>query len=204
MTFVIGKTNFKSEVCSGSSFPTEAMVWINEVDSAKNLKELQSSNSFCERKIPDFEVLDSKFRLLPRSCWEDQKAPQDNLFLIGRQFAYIIFDCFKMRVTGEALLDLNDEHQVGRSAKFQMKTSLKILQKSAPAHSIVSAGYGAGKRSADSYSPLKYMVRRFVEHKMRDNNFNARNGDRFRQEAATWTANPRGNRKGKLKVTSRD
>ena len=34
------KMNFESEFCSSSSFPTEAMVWINEIDSARNMNEL--------------------------------------------------------------------------------------------------------------------------------------------------------------------
>ena len=37
--FVTCKMNFKSEVCSSSSFPAEAMVWINEIDSDRNMDE---------------------------------------------------------------------------------------------------------------------------------------------------------------------
>ena len=36
------------------------MVWINEIDSGRNMNELKSCNSTCGRMIPDFEVLDSK------------------------------------------------------------------------------------------------------------------------------------------------
>ena len=43
-----------------TSFPTEAMVWINEIDSARNMAELKSSHCKLGRKIPDLEVLDSK------------------------------------------------------------------------------------------------------------------------------------------------
>ena len=39
-SFVIWKMHFASEFCSSSSFPTEAMVWINEIDSARNMNEL--------------------------------------------------------------------------------------------------------------------------------------------------------------------
>ena len=44
-TFVIWKMNLKSGVCSSSSFPTEAMVRINEVDSARSMYEFKSSSS---------------------------------------------------------------------------------------------------------------------------------------------------------------
>ena len=40
-TFVNWKMNFKSEVCSSSSFPTEAMVWIIEVDSSRTVDLLE-------------------------------------------------------------------------------------------------------------------------------------------------------------------
>ena len=59
-TFVIWEMNFKSEVCSSSSFSTEAMVWINDVASARHTDEIKSSSSVLGRKIPDLEVLDSK------------------------------------------------------------------------------------------------------------------------------------------------
>ena len=69
-SFVTCKMNFKSEVSSNSSFPTEAMVWINETDSARDINELNSSYSILGRMLQDSEVLDSKkMRVLPSSCW---------------------------------------------------------------------------------------------------------------------------------------
>ena len=56
-SFVIWKMNFTSEVCSSSSFPTEAMVWISEVNSSRIVHELKSSSSILR---PNFDVLDSK------------------------------------------------------------------------------------------------------------------------------------------------
>ena len=35
------KMEFKRAVCSSTSFPTEAVVWINEVDSAENIEEFK-------------------------------------------------------------------------------------------------------------------------------------------------------------------
>ena len=49
------------------------------------------------------------------------------------------------------------------------------------------------KGEAASYSRL--MVRRYVEQKIRDNNFNARNEDQSLQGATAWKGNPRGNPK---------
>ena len=39
---------------------------------------------------------------------EKQNAQQDNRFLKGRQIAYLIFGYFKIRGTGQPLLDFND------------------------------------------------------------------------------------------------
>ena len=57
---VIWKVLFKIEVCSSSSFPKEAMGWINEIDSARNMDELISFTSILGRMLPDFWVLGSK------------------------------------------------------------------------------------------------------------------------------------------------
>ena len=117
-TLVIWKTNFKSEGCSSSSVPTEAMVWINEINSARNMDELKSSSSILGRMLPDFEVLDSKKasalkKLLSadftrRVHMEKLKEQQDIWLLKGRHIAWMIHDNFKISGTGEPLLDFND------------------------------------------------------------------------------------------------
>ena len=68
-TFVIWQMNLQREVCSSSSFSREAVVWINETDSARNMDELKLSNSILGRMILVLEVPDSKKkRQLSRSC----------------------------------------------------------------------------------------------------------------------------------------
>ena len=112
--FVIWKTNFKSAVCSSSSCSTEAMGWIKEIGSARNMDELKSSSSTLGPMLPDIEVLDSKIasalkKLLTADFKrEEEKTQQDNRFLSGRQIAYIVFDSFKISGTGGAPLDFND------------------------------------------------------------------------------------------------
>ena len=41
-------------------FQQNAMVWINEIDSARNMDELKWSSSVLGRMFPDFDQLDSK------------------------------------------------------------------------------------------------------------------------------------------------
>ena len=64
-SFVIRKMNFMSGVFSSPSFPTEATVWVNDIDSARKMNELMSSSSMSSSSIlgrmtPDFKVLASK------------------------------------------------------------------------------------------------------------------------------------------------
>ena len=56
-TFACWKIRFKTEVCTCSQFPTEAMLWIKEVESVDDLK---SSRSNKGTHGPDFELLDTR------------------------------------------------------------------------------------------------------------------------------------------------
>ena len=108
-TFACWKISFKTEVCSCSQFPTEAMQWIKEVEMVDSVDDLMSSSSIRGISMPNFEVLDAriasalnkiihKSRFKRRISLEEQKAQKQDSFLRGRQIAYLIYDYF--RVTG--------------------------------------------------------------------------------------------------------
>ena len=59
-TFACWKLRFKTEVCTCSQFPTEAMQWIKEVELVDSVDELRSSSSIRSIPMPDFEVLDAR------------------------------------------------------------------------------------------------------------------------------------------------
>ena len=59
-TFACWKIRFKTEVCTCSQFPTEAMQWIKEVELVESVDELRSSSSTRGISMPNFEVLDAK------------------------------------------------------------------------------------------------------------------------------------------------
>ena len=59
-TFACWKIRFKTEVCTCSQFPTEAMRWIKEVELVDSVDELRSSSSTRGISMPKFEVLDAK------------------------------------------------------------------------------------------------------------------------------------------------
>ena len=55
-----GKIRFKTEVCTCSQFPTEAMHWIKEVEMVDSVDDLKSSPSVRGIQMPNFEVLDAR------------------------------------------------------------------------------------------------------------------------------------------------
>ena len=59
-TFACWKIRFKTEVCTCSQFPTEAMHWIKEVELVDSVDELRSSSSTRGISMPNFEVLDAR------------------------------------------------------------------------------------------------------------------------------------------------
>ena len=108
-TFACWKIRFKTEVCTCSQFPTEAMQWIKEVELVDSVDELESSSSTRGIQMSNFEVLDARIasalnRIIHNSHFkrrvslEEQKAQKEDRFLRGRQIAYLIFEYF--RVTG--------------------------------------------------------------------------------------------------------
>ena len=108
-TFACWKIRFKTEVCTCSQFPTEAMQWIQEVELVDSVDELRSSSSTRGISMPNVEVLDARIasalskiihysHFKRRISLEEQKAQKQCRFLRGRQIAYLIYDYF--RVTG--------------------------------------------------------------------------------------------------------
>ena len=99
----------KTEVCTCSQFPTEAMQWIKEVELVDSVDELRSSSSTRGISMPYFEVLDARIASAPnkiiqntqfkrKASLEEQKAQKQDSFLRGRQIAYLMYHYF--RVTG--------------------------------------------------------------------------------------------------------
>ena len=103
--FACWKIRLKTEICTCSQYPAEAILWINEVE----VDDLKSSCSIRGIQTPDFEVLDAKIasalnriihntRFKKKVILEEQKPRKEYRFLRGRQIAYLIYEYF--RVTG--------------------------------------------------------------------------------------------------------
>ena len=90
-TFACWKIRFKTEVCTCSQFPTEAMQWIKEVELVDSVDELRSSSSSRGISMPNFEVLDARIasalnkiihnsHIKRRISLEEQKAQKQDRF----------------------------------------------------------------------------------------------------------------------------
>ena len=90
-TFACWKIRFKTEVCTCSQFPTEAMQWIKEVEMVDSVDDLRSSSSIRCIEMPNFEVLDARIapalnriihnsRFKRRINLEEQKGPEAGPF----------------------------------------------------------------------------------------------------------------------------
>ena len=101
VTSACWKIRFKTEVCTCSQFPTEAMQWIKEVELVDSVDDLKSSSSIRGISMPNFEVLDARIasalnkiihssHFKGRISLEEQEAQKEDRFLRGRQIAHLI------------------------------------------------------------------------------------------------------------------
>ena len=90
-TFACWKIRFKTEVCTCSQFPTEAMHWIKEVEMVDSVDDFKSSSSIRGMSMPNFEVLDARIasalnkithnsHFKRRISLEEQKGPEAGPF----------------------------------------------------------------------------------------------------------------------------
>ena len=95
-TFACWKIRFKTEVCTCSQFPTDAMLWIKEVEMVESVDDLKSSLSIRGTPGPNFELLDARIasalnkiiqntRFKKKVSLEEMQAQKEDRFLRGRQ-----------------------------------------------------------------------------------------------------------------------
>ena len=118
-TFACWNIRYKTEVCTCSQFPTEAMQWIKEVELVDSVDELRSSSSVRGISMPNFEVLDARIasalnKIIHNSHFkkkislEEQKAQKEDRFLRGRQIAYLIYEQFRVTGTDDSVENYTD------------------------------------------------------------------------------------------------
>ena len=119
--FQCWKVNFRTEVCLGTADPQISMLWIKEVEIAKSIDEHMTSRSIVGRTdFPDSNMLDSmiasalkqllntQMHFRKRVSVEEQRAPNHNRFIRGRQIAYMICEYSRATRAYEAVPGLSD------------------------------------------------------------------------------------------------
>ena len=115
------KVNFKTAVCSKSADPHLTMQWIKEVEIAKSVDDLMTSQSTTGRRdFPDCEMLDALIASALKSLLDkhvhfpkrvsvdEQRAQKYDRFLRGRQIAYMIYEHFRATGAYAAVQGLSD------------------------------------------------------------------------------------------------
>ena len=130
-TFACWKTRFKTEVCTCSQFPTEAMLWIKVVELVDSVDDLKSSCSVRGIPMLNFEVLDGKIasalnrivhntQIIRTVSLEEQKAKKEDRFFRGRQIAYLIYEYFRVTGANDSVVSCADQFTIVlRSDDFQ-------------------------------------------------------------------------------------
>ena len=118
-SFLVWNTRCKNHVTTCSDFPSEAMLWIKEVEMVDSLEEVKSSRSASGKNFPNFEMLDAKIasalnKIIQNSqskkkvSLEEQKAQKEDPLPRGRQIAFMIYDCFRVTGAHDTVLDYAD------------------------------------------------------------------------------------------------
>ena len=118
-SFPCWKIRFRNQVTTYSDFPSEAILWIKEVEMVDSMEELKSSRSAAGNYFPNFEMLDAKIasalnKIIQNSHFkkkvslEEQKAQKEDPFQRGRQIAFMIYDYFRVTGAHDTVLDYAD------------------------------------------------------------------------------------------------
>ena len=122
-------------------FPSDAMLWVKEVEMVDSLDKLKSSRSVNRKYLPDFEMLDAKIasalnRVIENSYFkkkvslEEQKAQKEDQFLRGRQTAFMIYDYFRVAGAHDTVLDYADLNSVTLHQEFDTRWDEVLLSMS--------------------------------------------------------------------------
>ena len=109
-----------TQVSSCSGFPSEAMLWIEEVEMVDSVDDLKSSRSiqgythFLNSEMLDAKIASVLNKIIQNSNFkkkvslEEQKAQTEDRFLRGRQIAYMIYDYIRVTGAHDTVFDCAD------------------------------------------------------------------------------------------------
>ena len=123
-TFACWKMRFKTEVCTCSQFPGEAMQWIKEVEMVDSVDDLKSSSSVRGIQMPDFEVLDARIasalnRIIHNSHFkrsvslEEQKPKKRTVSFVEDRSLILIYEYFRVSRANDSVENYADLFAIG-------------------------------------------------------------------------------------------
>ena len=118
-SFWCWKIRFRNQVTACSDFPSEAVLWIKDVEMVDSMDEWKSSRSDAGKKFPNFEMLDAQIasalnKIIQdstsrrRSVSRSRKPKKEGRFPRGRQIAFMIFDYFRVTGAHDTVLEYAD------------------------------------------------------------------------------------------------
>ena len=118
-TLACWKIRFKTEVCICSQFPTEAMLWIEEVEMVESVDDLKSSSPIRGTHGPNFQLLDARIssalnkiilnaRFKKKISLEEMNAHKEDRCLRGRQIAHLIYEYFRLTGANDSVENYAD------------------------------------------------------------------------------------------------
>ena len=169
-SFLVWKIRFKTQVTPCSDFPSDAVLWIKEVEMVDSLDELKSSRSLEGKDFPNFEMLDAKIasalnKIIQNSQFkkkvslEEQEAQKEDRFLRGRHITFMIYDYF--RVTGAhcTVLDYADLFSVtphdDNVQEFDTRwDEVRLSMSKIPSDDILESLYKLSIRESDQHETV--------------------------------------------------
>ena len=181
------KYDSKNQVTTCSDFPSEAMIWIKEVEMVDSSDELKSSRSVDGKDFLDFEMLDAKIacalnniiqnsQFKKKIRFEEQKAPKEDRFLRGRQVAFMIYDYFRVSGAHDTVLDYADFFSVtfhdDINQEFDTRWDEVLLSVSKiPSDDILESLYKVRIRESDQLKPVLDLYDMEIHHKISVRNY---------------------------------
>ena len=108
-TFIFGvEIRFKNQVTTCSVLPSDAMLWIKEVEMVDSLDELESSRSVYGKDFSRTLRCWTRRQFKKKDSFEKQNAQKEDRFLRGRQIAFMIYDHFRVTGDHDTVLDHAD------------------------------------------------------------------------------------------------
>ena len=196
-SFLFWKIRSENQVTTCSDFPSEAMLWIREVEMVDSVAQLKSSRSTAGKNFPNFEMLDAKIasalnKIIQNSHVKKKVSLEEqDRFPQGRQIAFMFYDYF--RVTGAH--DTCSRYRSRLMFRNSIQDGMKFYYRRQRFHRIIFwKVYKLRKCEFDqlntvselhdmeihpkislpNYQKLKTMVKRSINQKLRMRNFDAR------------------------------